>query len=490
MRLRRLLQAVLLALLLLGAVLAWNLWRLPLPVARSSAAPPLVLDEQALAQRLAQAIRIATVSEGDAPGHLQSARFAELQALLRRLYPRVHAQLKLETIGGSLLYTWPGRDAQARPALLAAHLDVVPADEDSLSRWTHAPFSGEIADGYIWGRGTLDDKSSALAWLEAAELLLAQDFVPAQTLYFAFGHDEEIDGSQGAQRIAALLRARGLRLEYVLDEGGVIGEGLIPGVQRPVATIMTAEKGYATFRLSTRGEGGHSSMPPAQTAVTQLIAALARLQQAPLPARLTPPVEGLLLGIAAEQPLPARLAIANRWLLGPLLLRQLQQSPVSNALVRSTLSTTVLQAGTQDNVIPAQAQALVNARLLPGERIADVQAHIRRAIADEGVRIELLPGASEASAHASAGDSPAYARIAAAVRQVFPDALVATGLLVGATDARHYEALADNRYNFMPARFGPEDLERMHGIDERIAIKAYADMVRYDLALLRAPLWP
>src|SRR5690606_32273998 len=215
-----------------------------------------------LAEGLAQALRIRTVSYAqEAP--IDDAAFSAFHALLAERYPRVHAQLAIERIGAwSLLYRWSGRDSTQKPALLAAHMDVVPVEPGTEARWTHPAFAGVVADGYVWGRGALDDKSSLIAQLEALELLLARGYAPARSLYFAYGHDEEIGGDDGAARIAERLRKRGERLSFTLDEGSAITRGVVPGIERPVAAIMVGEKGYVSFRLTARAAGGHSSMPP------------------------------------------------------------------------------------------------------------------------------------------------------------------------------------------------------------------------------------
>ncbi len=467
----------------LCVVLAVAVWRLPGPTEVTSAVSPLSLDEDALAQRLAGALRIPTISE--ASMH-DAANFAELHDYLRKHYPAVFSSLKTRTFGESLLLEWPGQDASLMPALLAAHLDVVPAAPETLGRWTWPPYSGAVEDGYIWGRGAMDDKSSVLGWLEAAQILLEQGFQPQQTLYFAFGHDEEVGGEEGAAVIARALQDQGVRLAFVLDEGGVIGENLVAGVQRPVATLMTAEKGYVTYRLSTQAEGGHSSMPPPWTAVGRLARAVTRLQEQPMPARLVPPVDDMLTMLAPQMPLGQRVAIANRWLFEPLLLAILAGNPTTNALIRTTTAPTMIQGGVKENVLPDTATAMVNFRVLPGDTIEDVEAHMRAAIDDASVQIERVGDWSVQSAAVSSVESPVYRDLQLAVAAVFPDALAVPGLVVGATDARHYAAIADARFNFLPIRVGADDMARFHGINERIAVSNYADMVRFSVAFLVA----
>jgi len=210
------------------------------------------------AQHLSAAIRFRTVSHQDAAQNDQQ-QWRDLRDFLERTYPATHRALKRELVNGDgLLYTWPGSDPAARPILLMAHQDVVPVEPGTESTWRYPPFDGTIAEGFVWGRGALDDKGSLILIMEAVESLLADGFQPRRTVYLASGFDEEVGGHQGSATIAALLASRGVRLEYVLDEGRAVVEGLVPDVSRPVAMIGVAEKGFVSAELTCETEGGHS----------------------------------------------------------------------------------------------------------------------------------------------------------------------------------------------------------------------------------------
>ncbi|HTL99251.1 MAG TPA: M20/M25/M40 family metallo-hydrolase [Holophagaceae bacterium] len=439
-------------------------------------------DQGALAQRLAGALRIPTVSDAETPTR-NDDNLRALRAYLANTYPLVHARLGCEVIAGnSLLFTWRGSDPALAPAALLAHLDVVPAETDA---WRVPPFEGRIQDGFIWGRGSLDDKVAVLGILEAATALLQQDFRPRRTLIFAFGQDEETGGHAGAAALAALLKSRGVKLDSVLDEGEVVGEGLVPGVTKPVAFIGTAEKGYLSLGLRATGPGGHSSMPGGADATVHLLRALAKLEARPFPARFTEPVDGMFRALAPEMGPIQRLALANRWLSGPLLEHQLAASPATNALLRTTMSVTRLEAGIRDNVIPGEAQALVNLRLLPGDTVVSATARVRQGIDDPAVSITPDAASALEASSVSPSEDPAFRAIASAIHAAFPDALVAPSLVLGGTDSAHYGALARTTYRFLPVRVGPEDLERFHGRDERLAVKNYAEAVRFYAAYLQ-----
>jgi carboxypeptidase PM20D1 len=459
------------------------------PGAEVEPVPSPALDVDAAAGRLARAVRFRTVSSGpEAPP--EAAALRHLHAFLAEAFPRTHAALAREVVGEhSLLFTWPGAgDAAGRPILLMAHMDVVPAEEGAGGEgaWTHPPFAGVVADGFVWGRGTLDDKASVLGILEAVEHLLGEGFAPARTVHLAFGHDEEVGGAEGAGAIAALLARRGVRLAFTLDEGSIIAVDLVPGVDAPVALVGLAEKGRLTVRLVAAGPGGHSSMPPARSAVGRLAEALVRLERDPMPADLRPPASAMFDALAPHMPIALRAAVANRWLLEPLLVRRLEGFAAGNAMVRTTTAPTVLAAGVKENVLPAEATALVDFRLLPGDTVEAVLRHVRAAL--EGLEVRVEPDhriAREPSAVSDAGGE-GYRAIAAGVRRVFPDALVAPSLVVAGTDSRHYAAISDDIYRFEPVRLGPGDLARIHGADERIAVEGYADLIRFYVQLLRA----
>jgi len=429
------------------------------------------------AARLAEAIRLRTVSPED-DAEIDRQEFLGLHAFLARAFPRVHQRLRREVVGElSLLYTWEGTDSSLNPVLVSAHLDVVPVSSDTEARWTHPPFAGRVVDDHIWGRGALDDKSSVVGVLEAVEGLLADGVRPLRTVYLAFGHDEETGGTKGAARIASLLRSRGVRLAYVLDEGLVVGDGLIPGVRGLVAMIGIAEKGRVVLELTAAGSGGHASMPPRHGAIGALGRAAHRLEAHPMPAVLPSPTRRLLESLASETSLARRIVFSNLWLFGPLVVRTLTRSPGTNALVRTTMAITAAAAGGNVNVLPDRATALMDARVLPGHSVADVVAHVSRVIADPKIEVRTL-SAIEPSLVAST-EGLGFQTLAATAHTVFPEAIVTPGLVVASTDSKHYVSLAGAVYRFRPYRLTREDLARIHGVDERIAVEDYGRLIAF-----------
>jgi len=478
-RIKRILLVVGLAVLGLIVVVVVNTLRFSSRQVQIQAVRDITVDSGPLAERLAKAIQFKTIA------YTNPDAFLGLLAYLEQAFPTVHESLVRQVVNDySLLFRWPGSEPNRKPVLLMAHLDVVPVEPGTEEKWVHPPFSGRIADGFVWGRGTLDDKASALAILEAVEYLLQADYRPERTIYLAFGHDEEVGGKKGAAQIATLLTQQNVQLEYVLDEGLGITQGLIPGVSCPAALIGIAEKGYVSVELSVRAEGGHSSMPPPHTAIGVLSAAVCSMERNPMPARLDGAVRTLFEVVGPEMTFSQRLVFANLWLFGPLVKRQLAASPATNAGIRTTTAATVIEGGVKYNVLPGQARAVLNFRILPGDSAEAVLDHIRKTIDDDRIAIKVVEG-PDAPSLVSNVDAPGYRIIERTIRQVCSDVVVAPALVLGATDSRHFAGLTKNIYRFSPSLVTGEHLARVHGTNERIAVENYAELVRFYVQLLR-----
>ncbi len=462
----------------LAAVVLVNTYRQGSKQIAVSPAPKLAVDEQAAAQRLAEAIRFQTISNAFNPDQAAGSLRA-MHAHLAASFPAFHAATKLELVGNySLLFTWQGSDPAAGPIALLAHQDVVPVAPGTEKDWQYPPFDGVVADGFIWGRGSWDDKGNLYAILEAAEAMAKAGFRPKRTIYFAFGHDEEVSGTRGAQAMAALLKSRGVKLDFVLDEGLLITEGILKGLDKPMALIGVAEKGYATLVLNARATPGHSSMPPRETAIGMMSAALAHLENARLPMQIRSTVGEMFSTIAPEMSGFNRVVLSNLWLFKPLLLREFEKSGPTEATVRTTTALTIFNAGDKDNVLPGNAEAVVNFRLLPGDTQASVTEHVRKVVANEKIEIKPYPGNTDPP-DVTGTASASYRALNTTIREVFPDALVAPGLMVAATDSRHYAGVTDNIFRFSPVRANEQDLKRFHGTNERLSSANYADMIRF-----------
>lgn len=479
---RFLMFLLLLAVLLLGLI-GVNTWRHGSRQLAVTPLAPMALDTSAAAQRLAASLRFQTISSQDT-ADASSAEFAQLHAYLKQAFPLSHASLKREVVGSaSLLYTWEGSDPQAKPIILMAHQDVVPIAPETGANWQQPPFEGVIKDGYIWGRGSWDDKGNLFAIMEAVERLLADGFKPRQTIYLAFGHDEEVGGLHGAKLIASRMQARGITLDYVLDEGLLVTEGILKGLDQSAALIGVAEKGYATVKLSLEATPGHSSMPAQQSAIGMMSVALARLEERQFPAQIQDVALDMFETIAPEMSGLNRVLLSNLWLFRPLVQRELAKGASTNAMLRTTTALTMVHAGNKDNVLPGHIDATVNFRTLPGDTQATVMAHVRQTLANDAIKLSSASGNSEPS-RISPMNSKAYQTLNKTVREVFAHTIVAPGLMLGATDSRHFEGISTHIFKFSPVRATAEDLPRFHGTNERISVQNYAEMIRFYHQLL------
>lgn len=436
------------------------------------------------AEHLAGAIRFRTISHQDR-GKIDRKAFLGLHAYLKKTYPQAHRVMKRETVNGlSLLYTWKGGDPGAEPVLLMSHLDVVPVERATEEAWDHPPFSGDIAGGFVWGRGALDVKNGVIGIMEAVEGLIGAGFRPGRTVYLAFGHDEEVLGSEGAAEISRVLARRGIRLSYTLDEGGFIRDSVMPGVARPAALVGIAEKGYLSLELSARDAGGHSSTPPRRTAAGRIAAALCRLERNPFAARLTSPVEAMFACLGAEAAYPYKIAYTGLRFLWPIMKGRLAAVPQSDAMIRTTIAPTMLEGSGKENVMPNLVRAVINLRILQGETRETVMDRVVKVINDPGVACAARENSSDPSP-VSGTDSPEFAALKETILSVFPGTAVTPFLMVGATDSRHFTTVSRQVFRFSPARIGSGDMARVHGVNERISVDNFAEVVSFYTELVR-----
>ncbi|QGZ94401.1 M20/M25/M40 family metallo-hydrolase [Terricaulis silvestris] len=443
------------------------------------------IDASAAAMRLGEAIRFRTVSLVEATD--DRAQFEQFHAWMQARYPAFHAAARREVIGElSLMYTWEGSDAGQPPILLLAHQDVVPVPEDTRTQWQVDPFGGVIQDDAIWGRGSIDDKGSLVALLEAAEYLAAQGKRPVRTIVFAFGHDEELGGDGGAVLMAQALADRGIRAWFVLDEGLAALERH-PLTGGPAAMIGISERGSSTMRVRAVGQPGHSSMPPPETAVSLLAEAIDRIHSMPIEQRLEGgPALGMMRALAPELSFTNRMAVSNEWLFGPLLKQRMDGNPAARALLGTTVAPTMVSGGSRPNVLPAEATAMINFRIHPRDTTADLLREARQAVADlDGVTVEWADEPTDASPISST-TSTSYGLIAALSQQMMPDAPVAPGLVLAGTDSRHYTDVAENVYRYQPIMLNDQDLTRPHGLNERLSVENFERMIRFYIGLMEA----
>jgi carboxypeptidase PM20D1 len=443
------------------------------------------LPETAILDRLGRAIRIQTVSYED-PSEIDYEAFREFHSFIASEYPAVSGALRKTVINDySLLLEWTGSEPDLNPVVLTAHMDVVPVERDS---WRSDPFGGQIENGNVWGRGTLDDKGSLMSILEAVEHLASQGYRPRRTIYLGFGHDEErgsVGGLEGANEIARFLRERGVHADMVMDEGAMLDQSASPVQGRRVALIGIAAKGYVSIRLSAAATGGHAMVPPVDHSmvIEQLARAIITLQEHPFPFRIDPAVGYLLDYIGPESRGLDKLVLANRWLFKRLLIAKLARKNTTAALLHTTGSPTLIRAGTTEQSLPATGHAIVNFRTLPGHTSEDLLRSVRAVLKDCPVHVELQGVPHDPLPTSSVG-SPSYKILEKTIRETFPGITVAPFLVPGRGALEYYREVAEDSYMFAPLLYSPELLLTLHGHNERIPTQNYLSMVRFYVRLI------
>jgi carboxypeptidase PM20D1 len=442
------------------------------------------VDEAGAVERFRQSVRFRTISTQD--GQVDAAAFVGLHEHLRVSFPLVHARLSREVFELGLIYRWPGRDAAKPPIVLMGHLDVVPIAPGTEGAWTHPPFDGVKDGDWIYGRGTLDDKSTVMAVLEAAEALLKSGFTPERTVILQFGHDEEVGGTRGARAMVAKLVAEGVKPGLVLDEGGALTSARAIGASGTVALVGAAEKGFVSISLTVSGDGGHSSTPPDITHIGRLARAIVALENAPFEARLEGVAREMLGRSAAYLPLSRRLVLRNLWLFRPVVTQALLEDPRTASMVRTSTAATIFNAGNKDNVLPPEARAMVNFRIRPGETVDAVRQHVVKVIADEQVRVAIEGFRSEPPP-ASPTSGAAFDVVSRSARETLGETepMVLPFLLMGATDARYWSAHAKPVYRFNPFPMEDDAMKRAHGTNERVSKTGYVNGIRFYVQLIR-----
>lgn len=442
--------------------------------------PPPALSPFAL-QHFQQAIQYKTISY-DNPKQWDSVPFIQFRKFLETTYPLVHKHLQREIISDySYLYKWEGKNKTLEPYILMAHQDVVPIEEASKNMWTCNPFGGEIKDGYIWGRGTTDDKINLISILESTEKLLKENYQPERTIYFSFGHDEEISGINGAKKIAQLLASKKIKAALVLDEGGFITQEKLPGIKQATALIGTAEKGYLTVKLTVTKQGGHSSMPENETAIDILLKAIIQLRSHPFEPKFTESTKDLMQFIGPKFKFPGNMAMANPRLFKSLIIGNYEKSGSGNAMIRTTEVPTIINSGVKENVIPTIAEATLNFRLLPGDSSVEIIKKVKEIINDKRVVLTVNKNAVFEGSAATPANGNAFRKIDSIARLSYPNILTTPFLLIGATDSRYFSNISDNIIKFSPMH----DPIGFHAINERVSLESFRHSLWFYEQLMR-----
>lgn len=438
-------------------------------------APALPVDTAKAAQHLAEAVRIQTISHQDIADN-DPTQWDTLRQWLVDTYPHAHAVMTREIVGpGALVYTWPGSDPSLAPIVLMAHQDVVPVTPGTEAQWKHPPFDGVIADGAVWGRGSVDDKGSLVSIFEALDQLAASGFKPRRTVIIVSGQDEETVGS-GAKAAAAHLAAKGVKADWVLDEGmATITD--FPMASGPIALIGIAEKGYATLQVTAPAKGGHSSAPPKETGVETLARAVLAIAHHPFPLKFAGPGADMVRAVAPHAGWPVRMAVANTWLFSPLLKSQIAATPSGAATLHTTIAPTMLKGSPKENVLPQDASAWINYRVAPGDTVDDVMARAKDATRGLDVKLSWTTKAENPSP-VSSTSSEGWKTIAALASEG-GKVPVAPALVTAATDSHSLIPVSSNIYRYQALAASIRDMEMIHGTNEHMTLDNLTRMVGF-----------
>lgn len=448
----------------------------PKPIKTSYKAPEI---DDKVVDNLVKAIQYKTITmpNNDQDGTI----FLEYQKFLEKTYPLIMQNSTKYVVNKySVVYAFKGSGPSTLlPIALLAHQDVVPAPPEG---WGYDPFGGEIADNFIYGRGSQDMKSQMISALDALELLLHEGRIPARSIYFCFGHDEELSGIHGANEIVKFLKQRDVQFEFVLDEGGAIIDGKIMSVNNHIALVGTCEKGYADITLEVEKKGGHSSTPTRRTAIGLMSQAIVKLEKRKMKLYFSEPVKDMLKTIAPYMNPLFKLVIVNREIFGGLLKRVFAiASPFTNCIVRTTIAPTQLLGASTPNTLPPIARATLNCRINTGQTVDDLVKHIEKVVGPK-IKVTVNEGYSNPSP-VSNSDSEAFKKIRQTIYEVFDGFIMAPYPFIATSDSKYYHAISDNVYRFTPLLKDESDANRIHGVNERISIDALKTATKFFLRL-------
>ncbi len=445
------------------------------------------VDVERFIKNLSDAIKIPTIANRD-ESLVDWAPFDEFHAFLEKSYPLMHEKLEKQIISTrSLLYHWKSEHPEKEPIALLSHQDVVPVTPGTEDDWKYPAYSGEVAEGFLWGRGAIDMKNHLIGVCEAVETLLEEGYTPERDVYLCFGHNEEVMAEGeicGADCMMRWFKENGIRLDSVLDEGGAILEAKVDKViDGHLAGVGIAEKGHVDFEISVNAKGGHSSQPPKHSALGELSRIVCKLENNQFKAELTPQLYSLFNEIGKNTTYPVRCVMSNLPVLKPLVTKICSEIPPVASMMRTTTAVTMANGSPAPNVLPQKATVNVNFRIMPGQTIDDVEKHIRK-YAGPKAEIKMVSGKNPSKI--SPTDSRAFNAIREICKEMDPKAIVAPYLVMGGTDARNYEDVCDNIYRYSPFLMDTALLLTTHGTNERIPLTSLKDGVVFFKKYIKA----
>ena len=405
-------------------------------------------------------------------------------AFLKETYPDIFTTLKVEKIHNyNYLLKWEGKDKSLAPVMLTAHYDTVDVEEKTLKKWKFPPYEGKIYQDKVWGRGTLDDRASFIAIFEAINSLIKNNYTPQRDIYFAFGHDEETGGFNGAVKIAEFLKEKNIKFDLILDEGGRVSK---KKNGKQTVYIGISEKGRYLANINVENKAIHASRPYPESSITQLAKVIKALNKNQMKAKIIPQTKEYLQNTIDERDLTTKILLANQDVLKPLLIAKLSKNNLDNTIIRTTTAFTMLQGANSANAVPEIAQVTVDFRILPTQTPEDVEKHIKKVLNNlKGIKYNIEKISAQNPTKISNTNSDSFKILKKEISAFFPSANIVPYMTPAGTDARNYDSLSDNVYRFLPISISDENYALMHGINENIEIENYSRMIDFYESLLK-----
>ena len=391
-------------------------------------------------------------------------KFLEFHEILEELFPNVHKTCEKHVFNGSLLFKWSGK-GNSEPVLFMSHHDVV----EATGTWEHGAFSGDIDEnGCVWGRGTVDTKASLFCMLTAVEEMIEDGFEPECDVYIASSCTEEWSG-EGAPLTVQYLKEQGVKLAYLMDEGGMIIEEPVGGVKGTYGMVGVLEKGYGDVKFIARGKGGHASAPTKNTPLVRLGKFMTEIEKkSPFTSKFNPTVEEMFSRMAPNMNFGMKIIFANMWLFKGLLKKLLPSiSAAAGAMLHTTLAFTMAKGSDGLNVLPQEAYVTGNMRFIPHQDTEESVALISEVAKKYKIETEVIY--SDNACPVVDFNSKPFHMIEEVAAEVYPGIGICPYVMTGGTDAKYYRDLSENCLRFAPLYINEQQYASIHGLNENIS---------------------